>query len=68
MPTENGAVGAGGANGNNIMFLIIFGRLAEEKWYSRFTGEANKRYSEMGLLSLSVVAYTNKSGQLVIDM
>jgi len=56
-----------GAGSIKIIFLIYFYRLAE-KWYSRFSAKANKRYSEMGLLSLSVVAYTNKSGQLVIDM
>jgi hypothetical protein len=51
-----------------LVVLINYCRVAEEKWYSRFSSEAHKRYSEMGLLSLSVVAYTNKSGQLVIDM
>jgi hypothetical protein len=61
-------VNASGAGGTNKLVLIKFCRLAEEKWYSHFSKEANKRYSEMGLLSLSVVAYTNKGGQLVIDM
>jgi len=60
------SAGAGGADGPDGINLTVC-RLAE-KWYSRFSSEANKRYSEMGLLSLSVVAYTNKSGQLVIDM
>ena len=60
------SAGADGANGISMMVLISDCRLAE-KWYSRFSTESNKRYSEMGLLSLSVVAY-NKSGQLVIDM
>jgi len=56
-----------GASGIKITIVINYCRLAE-KWYSRFSAKANKRYSEMDLLSLLVVAYTNKSGQLVIDM
>ena len=67
MPTDKGA-SADGTSGINIPVLINYCRLAEEKWYSQFSSEGNKCYSEMGLLSLSVVAYTNKSGQLVIDM
>jgi hypothetical protein len=47
---------------------MTLNRMAEEKWYSRFTHDANMRYSEMGLLSVSVVAYTGKNGQLIIDM
>lgn len=43
-------------------------RLANDKWYGRFTRAAKDTYGEMGLLSISVVAYTGKSGQLVIDM
>jgi hypothetical protein len=62
------SAGAVGPDGLNMTLLIHYCRLAEEKWYSRFSSEGNKRYSEMGLLSLSVVAYTNKGGQLVIDM
>jgi len=43
-------------------------RLADDKWYARFTRTAQETYGEMGLLSISIVAYTGKSGQLVIDM
>lgn len=49
-------------------FTEICHRLAEEKWYSRFTAAARQLHSDMGLISLSVVAYTNKNGQLVVDM
>ncbi|KAF8809692.1 hypothetical protein BYT27DRAFT_7254409 [Phlegmacium glaucopus] len=40
----------------------------EDKWYSRFTAAANAYESEMGLLCISVVAYTGNAGQLVIDI
>jgi hypothetical protein len=43
-------------------------RIAEEKWYSRFSDTAKENYKEMGLLSISIVAYTRKNGQLAIDM
>lgn len=43
-------------------------RLAEDKWKSRLDKTAKENYNEMGLLSLSVVAYTRKNGQLAIDM
>jgi hypothetical protein len=45
-----------------------FNRLAEEKWYSRFTKNTKENYNEMGLLSISVVAYTRKDGQFAINM
>jgi len=34
----------------------------------RFSETAQENYDEMGLLAISVVAYTRKNGQLVIDM
>ena len=49
-------------------FTKICHRLAEEKWYSRFTTAAWQVHSDMGLVSLSIVAYTNKNGHLVVDM
>ncbi|KAF8801027.1 hypothetical protein BYT27DRAFT_7216453 [Phlegmacium glaucopus] len=43
-------------------------KLAEQKWYSRFSTMAKERYLEMGLVSISVVAYTDKAGHFVIDI
>jgi hypothetical protein len=43
-------------------------RQAEEKWYSRFTRQTKEHYNSMGLLSVSVVAYTDKAGRFIIDM
>ncbi|KAF8802326.1 hypothetical protein BYT27DRAFT_7112582 [Phlegmacium glaucopus] len=43
-------------------------KLAEQKWYSRFSTTAKERYLEMGLVSISVVAYTDKAGHFVIDI
>ena len=43
-------------------------RLAEKKWLSQFTAAARQVHSDMGLVSLSIIAYTNKNGQLVVDM
>ncbi|KAF8799627.1 hypothetical protein BYT27DRAFT_7263713 [Phlegmacium glaucopus] len=43
-------------------------RFAEEKWDKRFTDAAAENYREMGLLSLSVVVYTLKSGQTAINI
>ena len=43
-------------------------RLAEEKWYSRFTSAGKKFYSEMGLVSISIVAFTGVTGSTIVDM
>jgi hypothetical protein len=43
-------------------------RNADEKWYSRFSKTAKENYHEMGLLSFSVVSYTSKNGQLIMDV
>jgi hypothetical protein len=50
------------------IYLLYMIRLAEDKWYSRFTSAAKGYESEMGLLSISVVGYTTKDGRLTIDM
>ena len=47
---------------------VLVYRLAEEKWKSRFSKTARENYREMGLLSISVVEYTRKNGQFVIDL
>ncbi|KAF8811080.1 hypothetical protein BYT27DRAFT_7253210 [Phlegmacium glaucopus] len=40
----------------------------EDKWYSWFTEAAKTYEKEMGLLCISVVAYTGNAGQLVINI
>jgi hypothetical protein len=48
--------------------LMKFDRFAEEKWLHRFTKMAKNHYREMGLVSISFVAFTDTKGRLVIDM
>jgi hypothetical protein len=48
--------------------LIFFIRLAEEKWKSRLNKTTKENYLEMGLVSITVVGYTRKNGQFVVDM
>ena len=43
-------------------------RLAEEKWKTRFDKVAREDYSEMGLLSISVVGFTWKNGQFALNL
>jgi hypothetical protein len=43
-------------------------RLAEEKWHKTFSKTASIAYKEMGLVSLSVVVFTQKNGQKVVEM
>jgi hypothetical protein len=45
-----------------------YNRFAEEKWYTRFSKIAKENYLEMGLVSISIVGFTDKRGQKVIDM
>jgi hypothetical protein len=47
---------------------LTVNRLAEDKWYDRFTQTATHFYNEMGLLSISFVIYTAKDGQLTVDV
>ncbi|KAF8801933.1 hypothetical protein BYT27DRAFT_7113986 [Phlegmacium glaucopus] len=47
---------------------LQYTRFAEEKWHSRFSKTAREHYGEMGLVSISVVVYTRKSGQTAIEI
>jgi hypothetical protein len=52
--------------GPRLNFIIV--RLAEEKWKLRFNKTTKESYLEMGLVSISIVGYTRKNGQFVVDM
>ncbi|KAF8808352.1 hypothetical protein BYT27DRAFT_7210896 [Phlegmacium glaucopus] len=43
-------------------------RIAEDKWYRRFSQATREHYHKMGLLSISVVVYTRKNGQTAIEI
>jgi hypothetical protein len=47
---------------------LIENRIAEEKWHKKYSKIASDSFKEMGLLSISVVVYTNKKGQVVVDL
>ena len=51
-----------------VTTLQLFIRLAKDKWKSRFNKAAKDNYSEMGLLSFSIVFYTLKNGQHAVEM
>ena len=48
----------------NIDLLSFF----SNRWNSRFTSAANNFYNEMGLVSISIVAFTSKTGNMVVEM
>jgi hypothetical protein len=51
----------------NLNSFIIY-RIAEDKWYSRLTANSKRNFSEMGLVQISIVVYTGKTGNLNVDM
>lgn len=52
----------------DILLNYVFDRFAEEKWRSRFDKVSKENYLEMGLLSFSVVYYTQKNGQQAMEV
>jgi hypothetical protein len=51
-----------------LTIIFLYNRTAEEKWFTRFNENARENFNEMGLLSISIVVYTRKNGQVVIDL
>lgn len=47
---------------------LILSRIASKMWYKRFDKRSKSDWLELGLLSVSLVAYEKPDGQMVIDM
>jgi hypothetical protein len=59
---------ASSGSGSGRKLKTIFNRFAEDKWKHRFDKTSKENYVEMGMVSISFLAYNRKNGQLAIDM
>ena len=49
-----------------ITYCLI--RIAKDKWYSWLTAGARTNYKEMGLVQSSICVFTDKTGNINVDM
>jgi len=61
--------GAGASAGSSKLFLMLVTENQRKSGIPVLQAQQeSEQYLDMGLLSISVVAYTDKVGQLVVDM